>query len=106
MSDFKNRLGQTDREMKNKVFKYSYIAIALFFLYSAFNGTYGIQRIIKLNLEKSTLIESNQEELTKVIDAVRLQELYESDKGYLEYLARTQYHMVYPGETIYRYYGQ
>ena len=82
------------------------MAIALFFVYSAFNGTYGIQRIIKLELEKSTLIESNQEELTKVIDAVRLRNLYKSDRGYLEYLARTRYHMVYPDETIYRYFGQ
>lgn len=106
MGDFMKRLGNSDQQLKNKLFKYAYWAISLFFIYSALNGTYGIPRIVELKLKQKALVESNQEELVKLIDGSRMRDLFKEDKGYIEYLARTRYHMVYPGETIYRYYGQ
>lgn len=76
------------------------------FLYSLMSGTYGIPRIIRLELQRKTLIKSNQQELVNLIDASRIKKMLMYDKGYIEYIARTRYHMVYPGETIYRYRGQ
>lgn len=106
MSNFIGRLSDSNNRLRKKLLKYGYIALAVFFIYSAVSPTFGIQRIIFLELEKETLKDSNREELVKLIDAERIRNLLKTSDSYIEYLARTRYHMIYPGETIYRYYGQ
>jgi cell division protein FtsB len=81
-------------------------AIAVFLIYSSMSGTYGIPRIIRLELERRSLIETNQELLLGLIDADRTRRLLTEDPDYIEYIARTRYHLAHPNETIYRYSGQ
>ena len=73
------------------------------FVYSLMSGTYGIPRIIRLELEKRSLIEANRTQTIALIDAERIQRMLCSDPLYLERIARLKYRMIYPGETLYHY---
>lgn len=70
------------------------------------SGTYGIPRIIRLEMEKRALIKANKSLTIELIDADRIREMLKSDPTYIESIARTKYHMAYPDETIFRYRGQ
>lgn len=96
----------TSQRFRRRVVKYGFWGIGLLFLYSLMSGTYGIPRIIRLEMERKALVECNRRDLVDLVDASRLKKMLESDRVYLEYLARTRYHMTYPDETIYRYRGQ
>lgn len=100
------RLSDANSRLRRRLIRYGFGAIGIMFLYSLMSGTYGIPRIIRLELEKRAMAEANQRELVDLIDAARMKEMLESDPNYIEYIARTRYHMVYPGEVIYRYRGQ
>ncbi len=100
------RLSGTDLRLRRKLVKYGFTAIGLVFLYSLASGTYGIPRIIRLEMERKALIQSNRTELVDLIDSERIRDMLLNDKDYIEFIARTRYHMVYPNETIYRYRGQ
>lgn len=104
--NFVKRLSGTSQRFRRKLIKYGFWAIGLLFLYSLMSGTYGIPRIIRLEMERKALIEANRRELVDLIDAERVRKMLQSDKTYIEYLARTRYRMAYPDETIYRYRGQ
>ena len=100
------KLSDTDARLRRKVVRYGLLAIGLLFVYSFMSGTYGIPRIVRLELEKASLAESNRELMVELIDADRIRSLLQNDPAYIEYVARTRYHMAYPNETIYRYRGQ
>lgn len=104
--NFIKKISTSDDRTRRRIVRYSFILFSFFLLYSIFSGTFGIRRIIKLELEKRTLIETNRIEMAKLIDANQINQMLKSDASYIEYIARTRYHMVYPGETIYRYRGQ
>ncbi len=80
--------------------------LAGLFAVSLLFGTYSVPRIIKLHLQKSTLIETNRRLTAELVDAVRVREMLRSDPLFIEQIARTRYYMVRPGETIYRYRGR
>ena len=101
-----NKISNTDARVRRTVIKYGLIALGLFFLYSFMSGNYGVIRILKLELEHKALVESNRQLTAELIDAVRVREMLKHDKYYIEYIARTRYHMAYPNETIYRFQGQ
>lgn len=100
------RLSGTSQRARRKVVRYGFWSIGILFVYSLMSGTYGIPRIVRLELERKALIEANQRELVDLVDASRTRRMLASDKVYIEYIARTRYHMAYPDETIYRYRGQ
>ncbi|MDD5427194.1 MAG: septum formation initiator family protein [candidate division Zixibacteria bacterium] len=100
------RLSNTDARVRRRLFKIGLALAALFFLYSFMSGTYGITRIIRLEMERSELIAANQRQLVELIDAVRVRKMLQSDPNYIEYIARTRYHMAYPNEVIFRFRGQ
>lgn len=100
------RLSGSNQRLRRQVVKYGFWIAGLFLTYSIISSTYGIPRIIKLELEKSSLIEANRRDLVELIDAQHVKNLLKSDHDFIAYLARTKYHMVYPDETIYRYRGQ
>ena len=104
--NFLKRLSSTDARLRRKIVKYGFWAIGLMSAYSLMSGTYGIPRIVRLELEKHNLIETNHRELVNLIDADRVRKMLLYDRSYIEQIARTRYHMVYPGETIDRYRGQ
>jgi len=104
--NFIRNISTADKRIKRKIIKYGFWLICLFFVYSLLSSTYGIKRIITLKLEKNTLIDMNRQEFVKLIDGQQMRNLLLHNKDYIEYIARTRYHMVYPGETIYRYRGQ
>ena len=57
-------------------------------------------------MERKALIEANRRHTVDLVDASRMKNMLQSDRSYIEYIARTRYHMAYPNETIYRYQGQ
>lgn len=104
--NFLKKISTADKRIKRKFIQYGFCVIGLFFIYSLLSPTYGIKRIVTLKLEKNTLIDMNRQEFVKLVDGQQMRNLLLHDKDYIEYIARTRYHMVYPGETIYRYRGQ
>ncbi|NOY88587.1 MAG: septum formation initiator family protein [FCB group bacterium] len=103
MDNFIKRLSGTNLRWRRKIVKYGSWIIGLLFFYSLMSGTYGIPRIISLELQKKALIENNQKDLIDLIDGAREKRMLLNDKYYIESIARTRYHMVYPHETIYRF---
>lgn len=104
--NFLKRLSNTNARLRRKIVRWGLWTIAIVSAYSLMSGTYGIPRIVRLEFEKSNLIEANRKELIDLIDADRIRDMLLHDDGFIEQIARTRYHMVYPGETIYRYHGQ
>ncbi len=104
--NFLKKISTADKRIRRKIFKYGFWIVGIFFIYSLISSTYGIKRIVTLQLEKNTLIDMNRQEFVKLVDGQKIRNLLLHDKEYIEYIARTRYHMVYPGETIYRYQGQ
>lgn len=104
--NFHKRLSGANQRLRRKIVRYGFWMTGLFFVYSLFSGTYGIHRIVKLELQKNTLIDSNLKEQAKLIDAYRIKSMLKHDPDYIEQIARTKYYMTYGDETIYRYYGQ
>lgn len=80
--------------------------MALFLSYSFMSGTYGVPRIIRLELERRALTEANQELLVELIEADRIRKMLKSSPQYIEQIARTKYHLVRPNEKVFRYHGQ
>ncbi len=102
---FLSKISSTDSKLKRKVLKYASFLLVLIVGYSMVSGSYGIPRIIKLELTKKSLSESNRKLTAELIDAVKLREMLLNDGEYIEYIARTRYFMVKPNETIFRYHG-
>ncbi len=100
------RLSNTNQRVRRKIVKYGFWVIGLIFVYSLMSGTYGIPRIIRLELERKDLLEANHRNLVDLVDASRVKQMLESNDVFIEYIARSRYHMAYPDETIYRYRGQ
>ncbi len=92
--------------MRRRVLRIGLLGLAGLFLVSLLFGNYSLVRIIKLQLSKSTLIESNRRLTTNLIDATRARRMLLDDPYYIEQVARSRYYMVRPGETIYRYRGR
>ena len=106
MDNFIKRLSGTNLRLRRKVIKYCFLGIGVLFVYSLMSGTYGLPRIIRLEMQKQDLINSNRAELVNLIDAERVKNMLLYDDEYIEVIARTRFHMVNPGEVIYRYRGQ
>ncbi len=100
------RLSNTDARLRRRIVRYGLWIIGLIFLYSLMSGTYGLPRIVKLKMEKETLIEANRKQLVELVDATRLRNMLRYDDTYIEWIARSRYYMVRPDETIYRYRGR
>jgi cell division protein FtsB len=103
---FVKKLSTADARLRRKVLRYAFWTVGILFFYSLMAGTYSIPRIIRLELQKSALIESNHQLLVELIDSDRVQKMLESDPIYLERIARTRFHMARPNETIYLYRGR
>jgi cell division protein FtsB len=97
------KLSDTDIRLRRRVLKGSLWVLGLLFAYSLMFGTYSVPRISRLTLQKRSLIETNRELTAQLVDADRMRDLLKSDREYIEYIARTKYFMVRPGETIFRY---
>lgn len=105
-SNFIKRLSNTDKRLRRKVIRYGFWAIGLLFCYSLMSGTYGLPRIIRLEMRKQALIDANRQQLIELVDADRIRRMLKNSPQYIESIARTRYHMVYPGEIIFRYGGR
>ena len=97
------RVTDTDSRLRRRIIRFGRWGLFVFFLYSAMSGTYGFPRIIRLTMERRALEDNNRRLLVQLADQRRLRDLLRSDPAYIEYVARTQYHMVAPDETLYRY---
>ncbi|MCH7691216.1 MAG: septum formation initiator family protein [candidate division Zixibacteria bacterium] len=104
--NFIKRVSGADARLRRKVSRLGLWAIGLVFAWSLLSGTYGLPRIIRLELEKGALIESNLQKSAALVDGARIKKKLLSDPEYIEMIARTRCFMVYPGETIYRYQGR
>ena len=80
--------------------------VGILFVYSLMTGEYSIPNIVRLKLEKESLIRANRELAVELVDATWERELLLHDPIYIEKIARARYHLARPNETIYRYRGQ
>ncbi|HWR83661.1 MAG TPA: septum formation initiator family protein [Candidatus Deferrimicrobium sp.] len=104
--NFARRLAGTDQRLRRRIVAYLSFVLALGFAYSLMAGMYSLPRIVRLELERKSLLSINRELSAEVIDADRIRQMLLTDPGYIEYIARTKYRMARPNETIYRYRGQ
>ena len=104
--NFIKRVSGADARLRRKVSRFGLWAIGLLFAWSLLSGTYGLPRIIRLELEKGALTELNLQKSAALVDGARIKKMLLSDPEYIEMIARTRGFMVYPGETIYRYQGR
>jgi cell division protein FtsB len=100
------RLRESDDRLRRRLTWIVLGVIGLFLVWSSFDSEYGLTRIIRLQMEQKAMLRTNQREMAELIDAVRVRDLLRTDKGYIEYIARTRYHMAAPNETIYRFRGR
>ena len=104
--DFLRKLSNEQARFRRRLVIVGFLGVIVFFVYSVMNETYGIPRITRLELERKALLQANQRQLVQLVDASRERELLRTDDAYIEYIARTRYHMAYPNETVYRYHGR
>lgn len=104
--NFVKRVSGSDARLRRKIIRIGFWVIGLTSLYSLLSGTYGIPRIVRLEMQKSSLIDSNRHKTAALVDAVRIRKKLVSDPRFIESIARERYYMIYPGETIYRYQGR
>lgn len=100
------KLSNADNRLRRRILHISLWALAGLFTVSLMFGTYSIPRIIKLELKKEALVETNRRLLVDLVDADRVRSLLRNDPVYIEEIARTRYYMVRPDETIFRYRGR
>ena len=100
---FIKRLSDDNGRIRRRLVLIGFWSAAIFFGYSLASGDYGVPHITKLELEKRGLQEANQRLLVQLLDATRERNLLRSDSAYIEYIARTQFHMARANETIFRY---
>jgi len=103
--NFVRRVSSADLRHRKKLVKYGSWVLVLMIGYSFMSGTYGLPRIVRLELERSRLQGANRALTAELIDAIRVREMLRIDADYIESIDRTRYYMVYPGETVYRYRG-
>lgn len=101
--DFVRRLSKENSQLRRKIVRYGFWIMGSLFVYSMTIGSYSVPRIVRLQLQRQQLVEANRRMTLQLINDTHVKDLLESDPAYIEYVARTKYHMVYPGETIYRY---
>jgi cell division protein FtsB len=99
--NFLSRLSNADARLRRRVIRIGIALVSLVFFYSLMVGSYGVPRIIRLELEKKSLIDANRKVLVELVDADRTKKMLENDGRYIEYVARTRYRMVLPNEVIY-----
>ena len=100
---FVKKLSSADTRLRRKMVRYAFWSVGFLFFYSLMVGTYSIPRIIRLEMEKTELAESNQRLLVNLIDNDRVRKMLKSDPIYLERIARSRFNMTRPDETIYLY---
>lgn len=101
--DFLRRLADHPGRIRRRLVSAGFVFTALFLIYVIVGGTYGLPRILKLELQRDALVAANRAQMAELVDTARRRDLLRSDPTYIEYLARTRYHMAYPNETVYRY---
>lgn len=104
--NFIKRLRESDDRLRRRVTWIVIGLIGLFLVWSSFDSEYGLTRIARLRMQERSMVRTNQRQMAELIDAVRIRELLRTDRGYIEYIARTRYHMAAPNETIYRFRGR
>jgi cell division protein FtsB len=100
------KLSNADSRLRRRVLKVSLWGLAGLFTMSLLFGTYSIPRIVKLEIKKEALIETNRRLTVDLVDADRVRDMLRDDALYIEDIARTRYYMVRPNEIIYRYRGR
>ncbi|MFH1374856.1 MAG: septum formation initiator family protein [bacterium] len=100
------RFASTDTRLRRQVVRYAFWMLGLLFGCSLMIGSYSLPRIVRLELEKRSLVTANRQLTIELVDSHRIKRMLQYDPVYLEYVARTRYRMARPGETIYRYRGQ
>jgi len=100
------KLSNTDARVRRRFLQIGIWVLVVFFCWSLISGTYGVPRIVRLKLQKEALIDANRKMTAELVDSYRMRHMLLTDENYLEQIARTRFHMVYPGETIYRYRGR
>lgn len=96
------RLSNTDARLRRHLLRALPIVIGLFLMFAFFSGDFGFVRIAKLHIQKNRLEKENHRLLVNLIDAETTIKRLETDKTFIEYIARTRHYFSRPGEVIYR----
>jgi cell division protein FtsB len=97
------RLARTNTETRRRLVRWGGWILGLLFLYSLMIGTFSVPRIVRLEAERRHLLQANRLQAAALIDACRVRDMLQHDRLYIEQIARQRFHLVYPGETLYRY---
>jgi len=100
------RLSDTDVRLRRKIVRWSLWIVGVMIFYSLAFGDFSIPRIVRLHLERDALIDARRQKTAEIVDAEATREALLNDPVFIEIIARTKYHMIRPGETLYRYRGQ
>ncbi len=73
--NFIKRVSGADARLRRKVSRLGLWAIGLLFAWSLLSGTYGLPRIIRLELEKGALTESNLQKSAALVDGARIKKM-------------------------------
>ncbi len=103
---FVKKVADNNARWRRKAVITGFWLIAGFFVWSFWSGDYGVPHIVKMELRKKGLEEANRRQYVMLADVTREANLLRTDSAYIEYIARTTYHMARPNETVYRYRGQ
>lgn len=101
--NFVQKVAGTDARTRKRLVRWGGWALAIGTLWSLMSGMYGLPRIVRLELQRQSLIEANRQLTAELVDAAILRKKLIDDPKYIEYIARSRYYMVYPNETLYRY---
>ncbi len=101
--DLLKRLSNSDSRFRRRLLQIGLWGLAVLFAYGLLIGPYSVPRIVRLNLKKQALVETNRNLAADLIDATRVRNMLDNDPVYIEQVARTRYFMVRPNETVYRY---
>ncbi len=102
VENISERVQQADSRLRRTFLKYAIITFSIFVVYSFFAGPYGFFRINRLENRREELLLENRGLIVKLIDSDVTRQRLVSDPDYIEYIARTKYLLVRPGESLIR----
>ena len=102
VANLTQKLIRTDSRLRRNVVRFSAFLFLGFVVYSFLAGSYGLFRISRLETRKVELIQQNRLLLARIVDSDYNKRRLKEDSHFIEYMARTRYHLSRRGETVVR----
>lgn len=102
VANLTQKLARSDSRLRRNVVRFSAFLFLGFVVYSFMAGSYGLFRISRLESRKVQLINQNRLLLARIVDSDYNRRRLKKDSHFIEYIARTRYHLSRPGEIVVR----